>query len=129
MRPTAPAIVAVVLTAACLSTVASGQAATATTDPCAAWMDKAKTPDQRADALVGAMSTDQKLHMVTFSDPPWFLYYGTAGHISGIDELCVPDLVLSDAGSGVAGLQYGTTTFPSGVAQASMWDPEMQRAV
>ena len=75
------------------------------------------------------MSTDQKLHMVTFSDPPWFLYYGTAGHVTGIDELCIPDLVLSDAGSGVAGMQYGTTTFPSGVAQAATWDPRLQRTI
>ncbi|MBJ7357000.1 glycoside hydrolase family 3 C-terminal domain-containing protein [Nocardioides sp.] len=92
-------------------------------------MDKSKSPEKRADALVAAMSLDQKLHMLTFSDPPWFLYYGTAGHITGIDELCIPDLVLSDAGSGVAGLQYGTTTFPSGVAQASTWDPQLQRTI
>ena len=52
---------------------------------------------------------------------------GTAGHVDGIPELCVPDLVLSDAGSGVAGLQVAATVFPSGVAQASTWDPAVQR--
>ncbi|WP_435741602.1 glycoside hydrolase family 3 C-terminal domain-containing protein [Nocardioides sp. SYSU DS0663] len=95
--------------------------------PCAAWMDRSKSPSARADALVRAMDLDQKLHMVTFGNPPWVTYYGTAGHVTAIPELCVPDLVLSDAGSGVAGLQIATTVFPSGVAQASTWDPALQR--
>ena len=77
---------------------------------------------KRADALVAAMSTEQKLHMVTFGDPPWFLYYGVAGHVPASGAVH-PRPVLSDAGSGVAGMQYGTTTFPSGVAQAATWDP------
>src|SRR3954451_22266862 len=92
------------------------------------WMQGAKTPEQRADELIKAMSLDQKIHQVTFSNPPWMGYYGTAGHIDGTPELCIPSLVLSDAGSGVAGLQQGTTTFPSGVGQAAMWDPALERA-
>jgi len=96
-------------------------------DPCAAWMDPHHSADRRANALVAAMTQDQELGMLTFSDPPWFAFYGTAGHVDGIPELCVPDLVLSDAGSGVAGLQVATTVFPSGVAQASTWDPALQR--
>ncbi len=102
-------------------------AAEAAAEPCAAWMDPQDSADHRADALVAAMTEDQELHMLTFSNPPWFAYYGTAGHVDGIPELCVPDLVLSDAGSGVAGLQVATTVFPSGVAQASTWDPALQR--
>src|SRR3954466_14612687 len=34
---------------------------------------------------------------------------------------------MSDAGSGVVGLQQGTTVFPSGIAQAAMWDPQTAR--
>ncbi len=98
-------------------------------DPCGAWMDPDKSASARANALVDAMDLDQKLHMLTFGDPPWFMYWGTAGHVDGIPELCIPDLVMSDAGSGVAGLQIATTTFPSGVAQASTWDPRMQRRI
>jgi beta-glucosidase len=75
------------------------------------------------------MTQDQKLHMLTFGNPPWFTYHGVAGHVAAIPELCIPDLVLSDAGSGVAGLQVGTTVFPSGVAQASTWNPRTQRAI
>lgn len=108
---------------------AAPESAAAAADPCAAWMDRSDSADHRADALVAAMSQDQKLHMLTFGDPPWFAYWGTAGHVDGIPALCIPDLVLSDAGSGVAGLQIATTVFPSGVAQAATWDPALQRRI
>jgi beta-glucosidase len=105
-----------------------GHATNADSDgQCVAWMDPAKSPSARADALVDAMTLDQALHLVTFGNPPWLTYYGTAGHVSAIPELCIPDLVLNDAGSGVAGLQIATTVFPSGIAQASTWDPSLQR--
>src|SRR3954453_1236120 len=96
--------------------------------PTCPWIQGAKTPEQRAGELIKAMSFDQKLHQVTFSNPPWFFHYGTAGHIDATPELCIPEINLSDAGSGVAGMQQGTTTFPSGVAQAAMWDPALSRA-
>ncbi|GAA1914561.1 glycoside hydrolase family 3 N-terminal domain-containing protein [Nocardioides marmoribigeumensis] len=123
------------LTAAAAATLVGGllslvgtSPATAGTDPaCARWMDRRDSASERADALVGAMSLDQELHMLTFGDPPWVTYYGNAGHVDGIPELCVPDLVLSDAGSGVAGMHLATTVFPSGVAQASTWDPALER--
>jgi beta-glucosidase len=127
MRKLRCAVLALVVAGA-LGLVAPGPAqAQAAPARCAAWMNPKDSPAKRADALVAAMNLDQKLHMLTFSDPPWFLYYGTAGHVTGTPELCIPDLVLSDAGSGVAGLQIATTVFPSGVAQASTWDPALQR--
>jgi beta-glucosidase len=91
------------------------------------WMQGSKTPEQRAGELIGAMTLDQKIHQLSFSEPPWFASYGTAGHVDGTAALCIPNLVLSDAGSGVAGLQQGTTTFPSGVGQAAMWNPALER--
>src|SRR3954464_9338181 len=91
------------------------------------WMNSHKSPDQRANELIAAMSLDQKIHQVHQSNPPWFFYYGSAGHIDATPELCIPALVLSDAGSGVAGLQQGTTTFPSGVGQAATWNPALER--
>ena len=90
-------------------------------------MQPGKSPEQRANELVKAMSLDQKIHQVHQSDPPWMFYYGTAGHIDGTPELCIPTIVLSDAGSGVAGMQQGTTTFPSGVGQAATWNPVLER--
>jgi beta-glucosidase len=91
------------------------------------WMKAGQSPEQRANALIAAMSLDQKIHQVHQSDPPWMFYFGTAGHIDGTPELCIPTLVLSDAGSGVAGMQQGTTTFPSGVGQAATWNPALER--
>jgi beta-glucosidase len=91
------------------------------------WMDAKQTPVQRADELVKAMTLDQKLHETTFSNPPWFTHYGTAGHVDGISSLCLPEINMSDAGSGVVGGQQGTTVFPSGIAQAALWDPHQAR--
>src|SRR3954471_9384675 len=105
----------------------AGGAGTAQAADCP-WMQPGRSPEQRADELIRAMSLDQKIHQVHQSDPPWFFYFGTAGHIDGTPELCIPTLVLSDAGSGVAGLQQGTTTFPSGVGQAATWNPALERS-
>src|SRR3954469_16438125 len=91
------------------------------------WMQGNKTAEGRADELVKAMTLDQKIHEVTWSNPPGVFYWGPAGHVDGTPSLCIPTLVLSDAGSGVAGMQNGTTTFPSGVAQAATWDPALER--
>jgi beta-glucosidase len=91
------------------------------------WMDGSKTPEARADLLISHMSLDQKVHQTTFSLPPWFAHYGTAGHVDADPALCIPEINMSDAGSGVVGLQQGTTVFPSGVAQAATWDPVLER--
>src|SRR3954465_10409990 len=106
---------------------AGGQAAPARAQSSAScpWMDAGKTPEQRADMLIKAMSLDQKLHETTYSDPPWFTHYGTAGHVDGDPSLCLPDINMSDAGSGVVGGQQGTTVFPSGIAQTAAWDPSL----
>src|SRR3954469_11210279 len=112
--------------AAAVFAAAPGSAATAQAADCP-WMKPGQSPAQRANELIAAMTLDQKINQVHQSDPPWFLYYGTAGHIDGTPELCIPTLVLSDAGSGVAGGQQGTTTFPSGVGQAATWNPPLER--
>src|SRR3954465_12343368 len=106
---------------------AGGQAAPARAQSSAScpWMDAGKTPEQRADLLNGAMTLDQKLHETTYSNPPWFTHYGTAGHVDGDPSLCLPDINMSDAGSGVVGGQQGPTVFPSGIAQTAMWDPQL----
>ena len=111
------------------SSAVGPQAEASAPSACSAWMDQKLSAGQRADALVKAMNQSQKLHMLTFGNPPWFTYYGVAGHVAGIPELCIPDLMLSDAGSGVAGFQVATTVFPSGVAQASTWNPGTQHAI
>src|SRR4051812_9534418 len=103
----------------------AGGAGTAQAADCP-WMQPGRSPQQRPDGVIGGMSLDQKIHQVHQSDPPWFFYFGTAGHIDGTPALCIPTIVMSDAGSGVAGLQQGTTTFPSGVAQAATFNPALE---
>jgi beta-glucosidase len=96
------------------------------TSPCAAWMDVKKSPDQRAHALVAKMSIDDKIQMVSQNVPIW-AHYGAAGYIAGNPALCIPDLVLNDAGQGVGDQEVNTTAFPSSIAQASSWDRTLQR--
>lgn len=115
-----------VAAAAALAVAAFGGATSAGAAANCPWMKSGQSPEQRANELVAGMTLDQKIHQVHQSDPPWFFYYGTAGHVDGTPELCIPTLVLSDAGSGVAGGQQGTTTFPSGVGQAATWNPALE---
>src|SRR3954454_17351750 len=104
------------------------QPARAQADACAAWMDTSKTPTQRAEALLAKMSIDDKLQMVRQPDPVW-AHYGAAGWIPGNPDLCIPDLVLNDAGQGVGDQEVNTTAFPAGIAQAASWDEDVQRQV
>jgi beta-glucosidase len=115
----------VVVPLAMLAGVLFGGAAAQAQAASCPWMNTNKTPLERADLLISAMSLSQKLHETTFSNPPWFTHYGTAGHVDGDPSLCLPDINMSDAGSGVVGLQQGTTIFPSGIAQAATWDPSL----
>ena len=56
-------------------------------------------------------------------------HYGVAGYIPSPDtSLCIPDLVLNDAGQGVGDFMTGTTAFPSPIAQSASWDPAAQQA-
>src|SRR4051812_11916076 len=117
----------VVAVVAALIVASAAPAAHAQSSASCPWMKKGASPEQRANELVAAMTLDQKIHQLHQSDPPWLTHYGMAGHVDATPELCIPELALSDAGSGVAGEQIGTTTFPSGVAQAAMFDPALER--
>ena len=93
---------------------------------CSAWMDASKTPDERAHALLSVMNIDEKLTMVRQRDLIW-THGGAAGFIPGNPDKCIPDLVLNDAGQGVGDHQINVVAFPSGIAQASSWDVDLQR--
>src|SRR3954470_9479888 len=90
------------------------------------WMDAKKPTEQRAQELVKAMSLDDKIAMVHQGAPIWS-HYGAAGYVPGNPALCIPDLVLNDAGQGVGDQEVNTTAFPSTIAQASSWDRTLQR--
>lgn len=89
-------------------------------------MNTAWSPSRRADTLVHHMTLDQEIAMVHNSDNIW-TYYGVAGHVAGIPALCIPDLVLNDAGQGVGDQSINTTAFPAPIAQTASWDRSLQR--
>jgi beta-glucosidase len=77
------------------------------------------------------MSIKDKINMVTGSTAsPTLTYpnYGAAGVVFALPSLCVPALVLNDAGAGIGDMQVLTTAFPDGVTQASTWDPPLLEA-
>ena len=71
------------------------------------------------------MTMDQKIAMLSQAQPA-FAHYGAAGFIPAQPSLCIPDLVLNDAGQGVGDRQVSTTAFPAGIAQSASWDPALQ---
>src|SRR3954451_10235234 len=103
------------LTAAVLTALLSVATALATQQPTAAqaqgpacpWMDAKKSPNERAQMLVKAMSIDDEIAMVHQSAPIWS-HYGAAGYVAGNPSLCIPDLVLNDAGQGVGDMEANT---------------------
>jgi beta-glucosidase len=122
-RRLAAAVLTALISVAVALSQQPGQAKAATSCP---WMDAKKSPEQRAQELVKAMSLDDKIQMVHQGAPIWS-HYGAAGYVPGNPNLCIPDLVLNDAGQGVGDQEVNTTAFPSGIAQASSWDTTLQR--
>ena len=90
------------------------------------WLHGSATPGQRAHAVLKRMTLDDKIAMVHQPDPIW-THYGVAGYIPPNSRLCIPDLMLNDAGSGVGDMETGTVAFPVAIAQASTWDSSLQR--
>jgi beta-glucosidase len=102
-------------------------------------MDRSASPDERAARLVSAMTTDEKLTVLTG-------YFGTqaptndyvfpearlqsAGLVRGVPRLGLTPQWQSDAGSGVATqgeppAALERTLLPSGILTASSWDPAL----
>jgi beta-glucosidase len=108
------------------SVTGGGVSAAKTRAPKCPWMNTALSPDKRARKLVSAMTIDQKIAMLSQAKSVW-VHYGAAGYVPGQRSLCIPDLVLSDAGQGVGDRETKTTAFPAPISQASSWDTALQR--
>jgi len=101
------------------------------------WMDKALSPDKRADLVIAKMTLDEKISLLHGGgwkmvlggpEAPPSRSLGGAGFIPGIPRLGIPDLQMADAAVGVTkGAVYGRycTGLPSGVSEASSWDPKV----
>ena len=94
--------------------------------PSCPWMNAKLSAKQRAHELVSAMTIDQKIAMLSQAQP-LYAHYGAAGYVPAQPSLCIPDLVLNDAGQGVGDAETNTTAFPAPIAQSSSWDPSLQR--
>ena len=121
--------------------IGAGAALAATPAP-DAWRNRALSPDQRAQLLVGAMTEDEKLTVVTglfgaATGQPAFRRAEarpqSAGFVPGIPRLGFTPQWQSDAGSGVATQGMAPpalerTALPSGILSASTWDPAVAQA-
>jgi beta-glucosidase len=93
-------------------------------------MSPHQRPSRRAQALLAAMTLQDKVNLVTGATgtpDPNYPNYGAAGVIFANQALCVPPLVLNDAAAGIGDSQVLTTAFPDGVTQASTWDLPLLR--
>ncbi|MEI9926690.1 MAG: glycoside hydrolase family 3 C-terminal domain-containing protein [Sphingomonas sp.] len=104
------------------------------------WMNTKLSADKRAELVVAAMTTEEKLRLVfgyfgtdfpprnDFKTPPE-ARAGSAGYVPGIPRLGIPPQWETDAGIGVA-TQGGAarkrerTALPSGLATTATWNPD-----
>ena len=70
------------------------------------------TPQQRADALVAQMTTDEKLDLV-------------ASGTNGVPRLGIPPLAYRDGPNGVGEGEQGVTALPNAVTLGAAWDPKL----
>jgi beta-glucosidase len=130
--------IATILASVAAAALCAPVAMAATANPLA-WENKALSADARARLLVGAMTTDEKLTVVTS-------YYGiqldrnqyrdplarrqSAGFVPGVPRLHWTPQWQTDAGSGVAtqGVAVADlqrTALPAGILTASTWNPDL----
>jgi beta-glucosidase len=98
----------------------------ATPEETRAWMDAARAPRQRVDALLAQMTLEEKLAMVHGTG--FAIGLGYAAHVPGNSRLGIPGLYLADGPVGVANGSTGVTAFPAPVNQAATWDPRLTPA-
>ncbi len=131
------ALVAIILLLAVVLAPVHAQQGERPDTPQHPWMNKALSPDQRAELVLAEMTLDEKISLVhglsmprgTAPDPTTAAVLarsnGGAGFAPGIARLGLPDLQLADAAVGVArGAARGrySTPLPSTVALAATWN-------
>jgi beta-glucosidase len=133
-----PLALAVALACASTSTFAQDQL----------WLDKSKSPDERARAAVAAMTLDEKLQLIiSYTDPDDLMKQpddvvspqvkadvkahhiaGSAGYVPGIARLNIPGQWQTDASIGVRVANMERTALPSSMATAASFDPSVVEA-
>lgn len=122
---------------AVLSLLAGASAVAAAQGDTPPWMNRALTPDARADLVLARMTTEEKLGLLLgTSRRPDGDPVGAAGYVPGVPRLGIPPLRETNAELGVAiPLQNDTvrpedeaTALPSGLATAASWNPAIAYA-
>ena len=100
------------------------------------WVDKSKSPDARAKALLSEMTLEEKLVMLHGPEAPlpsceckpgepnFSAACAYTGNVEGNNRLGIPPIHMNDGPQGFRDSIYpGTSTqFPSGLALAASWD-------
>jgi beta-glucosidase len=89
------------------------------------WVGSTVPAADRATAVLRRMTQAEKVQLVTGTADAG----PAAGRVLGISRLCIPSLVLNDAGAGIGNRQQGTTAYPDGIAQAATWDVGLVRSL
>ncbi len=89
------------------------------------WLDAARSPQERAQLAVAAMTDDEKLQLLqgdTELDANGTGVNACVGHISGITRLGLPGLCMGDGPAGVGNGMKGVTQFPAPIMGAATFD-------
>jgi beta-glucosidase len=101
----------------------------------AAWMNKALSPDERADLVLKELTLDEKIDLLHGQGMPGWgppkpnahLGNGGAGFVLGIERLGIPFIQMSDAAYGVRSSAMNgrySTALPSNLGAAASWDTQ-----
>ena len=91
----------------------------------APWMDRHRSPDERATLLLAQMTFDEKMqemHTVSTSTQ--------SREVPPIPRLCIPALLMNNGPAGVGSggpVQFPSTALPAPIAQAATFDPAAAR--
>ncbi|MGW0810734.1 beta-glucosidase [Nonomuraea sp. NPDC002799] len=106
------------------------------------WMNRSKSPERRARALLAASSLDQKLRWLdehSANDPARTTFTTAAPRELPPGEFvpvtftmppqvpCTPAIQYTDAPSAIAGAGAGVTVYPANVSLSSSWDTALAR--
>lgn len=90
------------------------------------WMNRALSPNRRADLLLKEMTLDEKISMVHGVKP--IPVNGYVGYVPAIPRLGIPALALADGRAAVGNGAKDITLLPAPIAAASGWDLEVMSA-
>jgi beta-glucosidase len=95
------------------------------------WLDRTRSPAERAQAVVAAMTLDEKLSWLqgdTTLDANGTGVNACVGHLPPIERLGLPALCFGDGPAGVGNGLTQVTQFPAPIAGASTWNGDLMNA-